>query len=241
MNNLEYIESYFTNAPGLAETRAFEERIGSDPVFAEEVAYYLSVLKVAREESRLEKKIFFKNLYQKNQVSHPVPVRKLIYYIAAAAAVVGIIFGIYTFIKPVSPRQLAGKYINEHLQTLGVTMSGRSDSLQTGLQYYNEGKSAEALRQFESIIRQDTSNFTAKEYAGLTALRLKEYDKAIQWFTSLETYSDLFANPAQLYLALTFMERNQPGDEERAKKILQEIIQQDGEGKETAQEWLSKL
>jgi tetratricopeptide (TPR) repeat protein len=250
MDNLDYIESYFASEPDIARTREFEKRIESDPDFAEEVAFYLSVLKVSRESSQSEKKQHLKEIYQKNQAagarrpgnnSGTTTVRKLIYYMVAAAIVAGIVFGTDILISSASPQKLADRYEKEYLEKLGVTMSGRSDSLQDGLRLYNEGKPAEALIQFEKIIRSDSSNFTAKTYAGISALRLKEYDKALAWFEELETYSGLYANPALLYQALTMMERNQSGDEARVKQLLQRIVQNDLEGKETAQKWLKKL
>jgi tetratricopeptide (TPR) repeat protein len=259
MDNWEYIESYFSNEPDAERAREIEEKIVSDPVFAEDVAFYLSVLKVSRENSQSEKKLHFKEIYQKNElsgpdpvktytastpvknISSPRPVRKLVYYIAAAAAVAGIIFATFSIINPVSPQQLADRYIKEHLQTLGVTMSSRSDSLQTGLRLYNDGRFDEALLQFEKIIQSDTSNFTAKEYAGISALRLKEYDKALSWFEALETYNGHYSNPASFYQALTLMERNQPGDVAKAKNLMKRIVDEDMEGKQAVQDWPKKL
>jgi tetratricopeptide (TPR) repeat protein len=250
MDNLDYIESYFTNEPDTARTREFEKRIESDPAFAEEVAFYLSALNVSRESSRSEKKQHLRELYQKNQASGATfpgnhsgttNVRKLIYYIAAAAVIAGIVFGTDIFSNSTSPQKLASQYEKENLQKLGVTMSGRTDSIQYGLRLYNEGEPAEALVQFEKIIQSDSSNFTAKTYAGISALKLKEYDKALAWFKELETYNGLYANPALLYQALTLMERNQSGDEAKAKQLLQKIVQNNLEGKETAQKWLKKI
>jgi len=241
MDNLDYIENYFTNTPGPELTREFEERIKSDPGFAEEVAFYLTAKEVSKEASGLEKKQRFKETYEKNRVIRSVPIKKLVYYIATAAVVAGLIFGTYTFFKPVSPQQLAGRYEKEQLQTLPVTMSGRSDSLQTGLRLYNDGKYSEALTQFENIIRSDTSNFTAKEYAGITALHLKEYDKAMSWFEQMESYKGLYSNRAQILQAVTLMERNLPGDAAKAKQLLQDIVANDLEGKEFAEEWLKKM
>ena len=250
MDNLDYIESYFASKPDNDRTREFEKRIESDPPFAEEVAFYLSVLKVSREESDSSKKQHFKKIYQETRVGEITPVRnisngrrvrKLAYYMAAAAVVAGIVFGTYTFTSSASPQKLADKYMHENLLTLGVTMSGRTDSTQAALQMYNEGKSAEALVQFENIIQSDTSNYRVKEYAGLAALRLKEYDKALIWFKELETYTANYSNPALLYQSLTLMERNQSGDAAKAKQLLQTIVQNDLEGKEVAQEWLRKM
>jgi tetratricopeptide (TPR) repeat protein len=240
MDNLEYIESYFTNEPDPNRTHEFEERLKSDPAFAEEVAFYVSAQDVSREASRIVKKEHFKEIYQKNQVTRSVPFRKLVNYIAVAAVVAGLIFGTYTFFKPVSPQQLAGQYEKEHLQILPVTMSGHSDSLQTGLRLYNDGKLSEAQSMFEKIIQSDTAHFTAKKYAGITALRLKEYEKALSYFEQMEIYSGLYSNPALILQAVTLMERNQPGDAVKAKQLLQKIVANDQDGKEFAQEWLKK-
>ena len=240
MDNLDYIENYLAQLPAADLTREFEERIHSDPGFAEEVAFYFAAQEVSRESSRTVKKEHFKEIYQKHQVNRSLPVRKLVYYIATAAVVTGLIFGTYTFFKPVSPRQLAEQYEKEHLQILPVTMSGRSDSLQTGLRLFNEGKYSEALTQFENIIHSDTSVFTAKEYAGISAFRLKEYDKALSYFEQMETRKGLYSNRAQFLEAITLMERNLPGDAVKAKQLLQNIASNDLDGKEFAEEWLRK-
>jgi tetratricopeptide (TPR) repeat protein len=241
MDNLDYIEDFFTSTPGTELTREFEEKIKSDPGFAEEVAFYMAAHEVSKEASGLEKKQRFKENYQKNRVVRIVPVKKIIYYLATAAVVSGLIFGTYTFFSPVSGQQLARQYEKERLQTLPVTMSGRSDSLQTGLRLYNDGKFSEALTQFENIIRSDSSSFTAKKYAGISAFRLKEYDRALSYFEQMGTYKGLYSNPAQILQAVTLMERNLPGDAAKAKQLLQEIVSDDLEGKEYAQEWLKKM
>jgi tetratricopeptide (TPR) repeat protein len=241
MDNLDYIENYFTSAPGSELTREFEERIKSDPGFAEEVAFYMAAHAVSKEASGHEKKQRFKENYQENRVVRAIPVKKIIYYLATAAVVSGLIFGTYTFFKPVSPQQLAGQYEKEHLQTLPVTMSGRSDSLQTGLRLYNDGKFSEALTQFENIIRSDSSSFTARKYAGISAFRMKEYDRALSYFEQMETYKGLYSNPAQILQAVTLMERNVPGDAAKAKQLLQDIESNDLEGKEYAEKWLKKM
>jgi tetratricopeptide (TPR) repeat protein len=241
MTSLDYIENYFTNTPGTDLTREFEERINSDPGFAEEVAFYLAAHEVSKEASGDEKKERFKETYQKNRNVRTTPIKKLVYYVAAAAVVSGLIFGTYTFFRPVSSKQLAIQYEKEHLQTLPVTMSARSDSLQSGLRLYNDGKFSEALTQFESIISSDSSSFSAKEYAGLTLLRLKEYDKALSWFKQMEVYKGLYSNPAQILQAVTLMERDLPGDAAKAKQLLQKIVSDDLEGKEFAEEWLRKM
>jgi tetratricopeptide (TPR) repeat protein len=143
---------------------------------------------------------------------------------AAAAIVIGIVFGVFMWMKPVSTEQLAEQYMRNNLQTLGVTMGSKEDSLQAGLRLYNESKYAEALIQFESIIQSDSSKFTALEYAGITALQLKEYDKALYWFIQLENQPGLFSNPGKFYHALTLMKRNLPGDNDKSYQLLNDVV-----------------
>jgi tetratricopeptide (TPR) repeat protein len=249
MDNTDYIESYFTNELVPDEAKEFEKRIESDPGFAEEVAFYLSALTVSRELAQAGKKEHFKTLYQENSTASQIPVRnistkrpfrKLIYYISAAAAIVGIVFGTYIFTSFDSPQQLASQYEKDKLQNLGVTMGGNPDKNQRGLNLYNDGKYAEALSYFETIIRLDTSGSDAIKYAGYSALRLKKYDEALNWFKELETHS-MYSNPALILQALTLMDRNQSGDKVKVKLLLQQINKNDLEGKETAQKWLKKM
>jgi tetratricopeptide (TPR) repeat protein len=254
MENSELIDNYFKGSPDPDQTRAFETRITTDPAFAKEVAFYLSVHSLAREVYQSEKKQLFRELYQQglasetstSKVSSPLtatksrttPVRKIIYYTAAAATVIGIIFGIYSY-APVSPQELAAKYEKKNLMTQGVTM-GRSDSLQTGLSLYNDEKLDQALIQFEQMSQRDSTDSRATQYAGLAAFRLKDYDKALFYFKRLETFTKQFSNPGLFYEALTLMKRSQPGDADSAKQLLQQVVAKDLDGKETAVEWLGE-
>ncbi len=255
MDNSELIEDYFTGSQDPVQVRAFETRITTDPAFAEEVAFYLSVHSLAREVYQSEKKQQFRELYQQGQasgistskISSPLtssksrttPVRKIVYYMAAAAAVAGITFGIYNYEQPASPEQLASKYEKKNLMTQGVTMGSRPNSLQTGLSLYNDGKLEQALKHFEQMSQKDSTDSRAKQYAGLAALRLKDYDKALFYFKQLETFTKQFSNPGLFYEALTHMKRNLPDDADTAKQLLQQVVAKDLDEKETAQEWLS--
>jgi tetratricopeptide (TPR) repeat protein len=82
-------------------------------------------------------------------------------------------------------------------------------------------------------------NDVALKNLGLTYLRLGNYDKALTYFRQLEKYA-LYSNPAIFYQALTLMKRNQPGDKEKAKELLQRVRDNDLEGKEFAEKWLDK-
>ena len=69
---------------------------------------------------------------------------------------------------------------------------------------------------------------------------LEQYDKAINYFSQLGNYTYFMQTPGKFYHALTLMKRNQPGDNETAKQLLQQVVENDLEGKKDAEEWLKK-
>ena len=119
-------------------------------------------------------------------------------------------------------------------------MGNKQDSLQEGLSLYNEGRYEEALKQFENMVQNDTSFIEAKKYAGIISLRMEQYEKAINYFLQLENYTQLYANPGKFYHALTLLKRNKQGDTETARLLLQQVVENDLEGKEEAENLLGE-
>ena len=244
MDNLEYIESYFNEELTPEKKREFEQRITADPVFAEEVAFSLSS-KQAIAAVGIEQRERFKDVYAEYKhvtqakKQQPALLRKLWPWAAVAAILAGIIFGWNTWLRSPSSTELADKYIKENFQTLSVSMGNNEDSLQAGLRLYNANRLEEALKQFENIAVNDTSLIEAKKYAGIVSLRLEQYDKAINYFSKIENIK-LHANPGKFYHALVLIKRSQPGDMETAKQLLQQVVENDLEGKEEAEKWLKK-
>ena len=97
------------------------------------------------------------------------------------------------------------------------------------------------MKQFENIIQKDTGNYLIKNYLGIVYLRLGNYDKALRYFQQLENYSSLSSNPGVFNQALTLMKRNQPGDKQKAKLLLQQVVDHDLYGKKAARQWLKRL
>lgn len=244
MDNMEYIDDYFNGVPTEEQKTQFEERIIHDISFAEEVAFYISAKEAIKDQLHQEKKLRLRNMYEHPPKVIPFAVRprnKWVRYLVAACIVAAVM--LLTWFIPgnhTSPQQLADNYISQNLQTMGVTM-GNTDSLQTGLNLYNSGKFADAAAQFETILSNDPANFSAKKYAGIAFLRMESYDKALYYFTSLESDTFLYSNPGGFYKAITLLKRNNPGDIEAVKKLLSEIISENREGKEDAELILKKL
>lgn len=245
MSDLAYIDSYFKSELTPEEIVIFEQRIQNDPAFAETVAFYFGVMGEMKSRSAGEKKKEFRKIYDENKfhnnevkIAH---VRRLWPYIAVAAVVAGIIFGWYMYLKPSSLPYLADEYIKEHFRVeMGVKMDGEKDSLDKAMKLYNEHKLPEALEQFEKIIQSNKNADIPIKMAGIVSLQLGEYDKAVDYFTQLE-YLTFYSNPGKLYHAIALIKRNRPGDKEMAKQLLKQVIDQDLEGKETAQKWLKSF
>ncbi|HMH20306.1 MAG TPA: hypothetical protein VK563_00950 [Puia sp.] len=244
MDSTEYIDGFFNGSPDDEQKKQFERRIASDPSFAEEVAFYIGTSSLLKGQLDQEKKLRFRELFEQAKKDDRIvrPLRSIRpWRISVAAAVLLMVAGLWwVFLRQTGTEQLANEYIRQELQTQGVKMSIHPDSMQTALSAYNSGDLQGALGQFETILRTDTASFKAKQYAGLACLRLGEYNKALGYFTKMETRPGLYTNPAVFYQALTLMKRHQAGDEQNARRHLQRVVDQDLGEKETAARWLKK-
>lgn len=240
-DSLHYIDSYFKGEFDADELKRFEKRIVEDPVFAEELAFYVSSVQVLRNEVNDAKKQEFRRIYDEvKEQPAPRTIRPW-YYVAAAAVVAGLAIGIFLFNSNGSPNTIADKYINDHLSTLSVMMSSTKDSMQTAISLYNNGDLNGSLKMFESIVQSNPAEFKATEYAGIVSLRLNDYDKALHYFTDLDGDKRLYANPGKFYQALTLLKRNLPGDETKAKTLLRQVVDDGLQNDQAAKELLDQL
>jgi|SRR5688572_14361305 len=247
--SLEHIENYFQGTLNAVEAREFEKAIQNDPDFAKEVAFYMSSVATVKDQLNAEKKARFRQVYDSSKMvvaDHLAPsnskgaiVRKIWKYAVAAAVFSAVLVSGYLYTKSPSPQQMADKFISEEFQTLGVTMGTTADSMTMARQLNDKGKYAEALAIFENLAKQYPTDVKAREYAGIAALMMKEYDKALQYFQNLSSVQGLNSNPGNFYTAVTLMKRNQPGDNDEAKKILQNVVKNKETHSETAEAWLS--
>ncbi len=242
MENLEFIENYFKGTNDDVQKILFEKKIIEDPSFAEEVAFYISANGMMQQQVQEEKKQRFREIYNEQKViSIKRPVRNVWKYMAAASVIIAVLVVAWLFTgNKNSPPQLAEKYIQQNFKNLSVTM-GNADSMQTGLKLFNSDKLTEALSIFEMLVKSDPKNSEAKKDAGIVSLRLNNYDKALEYFTMLEADTGLYSNPGKFYKAITLLKRNKDGDKDAAKLLLEQVRDENLEGKKEAEEWLKKF
>ena len=244
MNNMEYIEDYFNGSKTDDQKKDFEQRIVNDVSFSEDVAFYIATNAALKEKLRNEKKERFRESYdQTKTISMAARPAKRIWRYAAAASVVALLGFLSWFLLNThqSAQQLAEKYVEQNWTILDVKMNDGGEDLQKGAALFNDRKLEGALAVFEGILKKDSTNFDALKYAGITSLLLKQYEKALDYFSLLAAESEVHANPGRLYESVTLLKRNRGGDETAAKIRLKEIVEKDMEGKKEAEQWLKQL
>lgn len=240
MQSLELIDSYFKGDFLPEQKRQFEERIQTDEDFAEEVAFYLAAIQAARNQNAEDKKERFRKIYFTNKNRQQAnPVKRLWPYVASVAAILAsVIVGVYLYMQLQTSPQLASDYIQGHFKTMGIQMGSHVDNIENGKQLYNEGKLQEAFLVFENLAQTDTAEYEARELAGICALKLQKFDKAILYFSQMERSTELHVNPGKFYHALALMKRNLPEDKVKAKSLLMEVVRENLAGNQDARKFL---
>lgn len=233
---LEKIDKYFSNELSLSERQDFEIQLVKDDKLKESVSFYLNTRTAAKQIADHKRREEFEELRQKiSQKPQVLGKIKPMIWLSGLAASLVLTLGVWWFSRTpdLTMDALADAYIQEHFQSLPVKMDATTDSLQMGLRLFNEQKISEAQIVFENILKRKNSDSEAIKYAGISALRLKNYDDAIQYFKILSSQKELFANPGKFYQAITLLQQSSMNKKE-AGILLKEVIDNGLEGKEEA-------
>jgi tetratricopeptide (TPR) repeat protein len=234
----EYIEDYFTGRLGEEEKKIFEQRCVDDTTFADDVAFYIAKRQVIRDEL-LRQKLPVWTDGGKTPGRNTRILRWPVY--AAAASVLLALALVYLLNSPSSPHRLAEAWMKNNYTRLSLTMNASADSLQQGIIAYNNNDYNKALTLFESLYRSDPRNNDALKFSGIVYLRTQRYDKALERFGQLADAKGLLSNPGAFLQAVTLLERDAPGDRQRAHELLQSVVRQQLAGSKEAAEWLKKF
>jgi tetratricopeptide (TPR) repeat protein len=168
---------------------------------------------------------------------------KIFKSIMAVAASLLIFFVAYTvFFQPnQNPQLLAETYIDNHYTELGQTMGATPDSLELGISAYNNREYKQAIIFFQGVQEKQPENVEATKNLGLAFLMIRDFGNALQQFDELAAMKNLYSNEGLFLKAVTLMQRNQPGDKEEAKSLLEQVVKEEEAGSEQAKEWLKKF
>lgn len=231
---LAQIEKYLNNEMSLSERQVFENQLLTDGELVNELAFYTH-LKLANQELAREKRKAEFDALRKEISNRPSGKIKPMIWISGVAASVILALGFWWLSNTALPNsaEYADTYIQEHFENLPVKMDGNADSLQMGLRLFNEQKLSEAQAIFEEILQRKNVDSEAIKYAGITALRLKQFDKAIVYFQALSLQKNLYSNPGKFYEALVLM-KQQPINKKEVETLLNEVIDNNLEGNQEA-------
>jgi tetratricopeptide (TPR) repeat protein len=234
---LEQIEKYLNNELSLSERQDFENQLTTDEALVKNVAFYVNTRMAAKELTIEKRKGEFEQMRQEIQ-ARPIRKVKPFIWVSGIAASIFLAIGIWWFSKPsFTSDTFADTYIQEHFENLPVKMDANADSLQMGLRLFNERKLVEANRIFEDILQRKTKDSDALKYAGITALRLKNYDKASEYFHDLSLQTNLYSNPGKFYEALALLKQS-PANSPKAIDLFEEVIDNNLEGNEEARKFV---
>ena len=251
-NNIERIESYLTANQSPEEKLRFEADLERDKELYALFNLYRTINgEMHNTQKYSSHETALKSTLQKLNAAYfksEVPVvrmsadKKLLRVAMSAAAVLALVLAAYfAFIyTEVSSTQLANRYVKKELMHLSLTMDGAKDSLQQGIAAYNDKNYTKAIQLFESVYKAHPDNSDALKYMGMVYLVTDEHNKAFQLFTELAAKKELFSNPGLFLKAVTLLQRNLPGDEEQARQLLQQVIDEKAEGSKEAERWLKK-
>jgi tetratricopeptide (TPR) repeat protein len=233
----ETIDNYFQDKLPASEKEAFETRLELDKNFAEEVAFYLQTKTTLQTETLRQRHAeWLPNRQRSKQTVIYTPRMAM----GIAASLVLLMFGWLLLKKSeLTPEQMATEYIEQNFdKQMGVSMSENADSLAIGKQLANEGKTDEALKIFDELIKKDSTNFQAKKIAGIVSVKAGNYDKAIKYFDALGKQQGLQSNAGYFYEALALLKSNLPNNKLLAKDLLTTVVKQNLEGKPVAERML---
>ena len=260
--DIELIENYHRGLLQGTDLENFIRRERGDKEFAIKVKAYIEIIEGIeyygkqaefaetiqgweREIKEQSKKKIFEGAprteFDDNEGVIPIRRNYIFWLGSAVAASVLILIVFLTYFQKDRPEELADAYISQNLTTLSTTMGSETDNLAAGIEAFNEGDFSRAETHFRALSDHADLAPEATKYLGITYLRTEQYDKAIEQFNKLTSYTDLYLNPGKFYLAITLMKRSNEGDEEEAKELLQEVVAQQLPGYKEASAWLTRL
>ena len=236
----ERIESYFDSKMDEQEKDRFEKDMDQSPELLDEIAFYLQARISVQDEARAA------TLQEKHREWTSIPAAEpgrpgLFAGIGMAAAIL-VILGLYFFnnnLRPGLPQQ-ASVYLAQHYHTMPVQLGNGDDALQTAILQYNKSGYGAALQSADAYLKNHPNDPEGLKIRGFANLRLKHFDEAIADFKHVAMQKGLYQNPGKFYEAMGHLLRNQPGDERKARALLEEIIRENQTGKAKALEWLGK-
>ncbi|MFN0014429.1 MAG: tetratricopeptide repeat protein [Saprospiraceae bacterium] len=128
---------------------------------------------------------------------------------AAAAALAATVVAAWLFLRPPSYERLYAQYGTMPEADFVVRGNAEKPDLSAAETAFNSQSFAEALRGLNAHLAQNPSDEQARVFAGLCQLELGQYDQAVSLFEQVASSTNIWAEEATWYLALTYLRQGQ--------------------------------
>ena len=236
-DTFELIERYLAGDLPPEEKAAFEERLLKEKALAEELEKQRLTHMATDIYAQLLTKEKIKTISQ--QVVNSKKRTRRLLSLAAAIAILIIAGGGYFFgSNNYSNQALAQKYFDVYPDRI-TTMGAITDvSIEQGMKAYNEKKFDDALDIFSSLPDTIEQYELIELYIGITRLGTDQVSAAINTLEQITNSGNQYAEAAQWYLALAYLENENP---EAAIILLNKIVQDESFQSSNAERLLKNL
>lgn len=251
--SIEYIEAYFEKQLDEPAMRRFERQCEQDADFARDVALYITTREAMRQALAEQKREQWRPLSDERRstlravspetgeelpslpeeatiapaaATRKLAIRRWMPYAVAASLLLFV--AIYFSDSERSLNRQVASAIQEEIAPPSPKM-GIPDTLELAKNAYKNKEYDRALQLYGAILQTDSLHDQALLHKGRIFLIKKNYDSALHYFNTLSGM-ELASNSGPYDAALTLLERNQESDQEKAKELLQKIVD-DKEGK----------
>jgi len=218
-NRRNQIDRYVNGEMNTEEITVFEQRMRENGALAEEVHLHRDVLVGMNQYFNLD----LKRILQEEEAKlkkKPVNFYKWAGIAASIVLVIAVSYLVF-FTGSTDSKQLYAQYYKPYPNILTPAQRSENSTTDPGLSLYEAGNYAEALKHLEQRISQGDHDPYLAFYAVIAALNADEETKAKTYFEKVINLQDeIFANPAQWYLGLTYLKS---GQKKEATQVFEEI------------------
>lgn len=236
------MEAYLSGDLDAESSRAFENRVVSDPDFKLAFENYKSTHQFLRQKlTNEEDTLAFKENLEKissdyfdDEVLAKPKLRRIKPWYFSVAAGIIILFGIFIAQQFSSPTY--DDFAN--YGTISLTVRGGQDDLKSKAEkHFNQKDYKDAERYFAELLQRDPEQTELQLYRAVCLVELNKYAKADALYQEIAKSPSVYADKAKWYLALSKLKQN----EKTASISVLKSIPEDAEDYPNAQELLNKL
>ncbi len=239
----ECIDQYLLNRMSPEEKADFEKSMSADPALKQQVRIQQQLIKHLRANENASLKKWLQNTVQSSQ--SPITIQKRAWKWVLPIAALLVLALMVTFLLPhftqeknteQSFTQLAP--VPQNYLSLDLRGIDSHSLFNMGMKFYEKGNYDEAMVCFNKMDDWEAVDANGIFYIGLTAMLVKDFQKAIQAFDSVRGQDFYFREYLPIYDGIMQMEL---GNYAEAEESLQQVSDGNGKFAPLAKELLSKL